>query len=72
MYCFSHMNVHTVLGYSSVSLPLYVTLHVQQVWPGTTAFPDFFNPATDDYWLQHAKSFHDLIPFDGLWIVSTF
>jgi len=42
-----------------------------QVWPGTTAFPDFFHPGADEYWLQHAKAFHDLVPYDGLWIVST-
>ncbi|XP_053392914.1 lysosomal alpha-glucosidase-like isoform X2 [Mercenaria mercenaria] len=38
------------------------------VWPGTTAFPDFFHPNSSAYWLQQAKAYHDMVPFDGIWI----
>ncbi|BFZ03803.1 hypothetical protein BsWGS_06842 [Bradybaena similaris] len=41
---------------------------IGQVWPGKTAFPDFFHPQAVDYWYKQAKSFHDQLPFDGLWI----
>jgi lysosomal alpha-glucosidase len=39
-----------------------------QVWPGNTAFPDFFHPRAVDYWYKQAQRFHGQIPFDGLWI----
>uniref|UniRef100_A0A0B7BEV5 Galactose mutarotase N-terminal barrel domain-containing protein n=1 Tax=Arion vulgaris TaxID=1028688 RepID=A0A0B7BEV5_9EUPU len=39
-----------------------------QVWPGNTAFPDFFHPRAVEYWYKQAKTFHDQIQFDGLWI----
>lgn len=42
--------------------PLYGT-----VWPGTTVFPDFWNPNATRWWTALAQSFHDEIPFDGLW-----
>lgn len=41
---------------------------VGKVWPGDTAFPDFFNPNTSIYWHKHISNFHELIKFDGLWI----
>ena len=41
---------------------------IGKVWPGKTAFPDFFHPKSYDYWLKQAKRFHKKIPFDGLWI----
>ncbi|KAK3797400.1 hypothetical protein RRG08_055598 [Elysia crispata] len=43
-------------------------LLIGKVWPGETAFPDFFNPKSYDYWLKQAQEFHKKIPFDGLWI----
>ena len=39
-----------------------------QVWPGPTHWPDFLNPAARDYWQKQLAAFHDLAPFDGLWI----
>ncbi|GFR99078.1 lysosomal alpha-glucosidase [Elysia marginata] len=41
---------------------------VGKVWPGETAFPDFFHPNAYTYWYTQAKQFHDKIAFDGLWI----
>lgn len=41
-----------------------------QVWPGPTAFPDFTNPETHEWWHDMVKDFHDQVPFDGMWIVS--
>ncbi|CAF0818858.1 unnamed protein product [Brachionus calyciflorus] len=38
------------------------------VWPGTTAFPDFTNPNTTQWWLEQASNFYDIIKYDGLWI----
>ncbi|XP_038618803.1 lysosomal alpha-glucosidase-like [Tachyglossus aculeatus] len=41
---------------------------IGQVWPGLTAFPDFSNPETHQWWLDNLKHFHTQVPFDGLWI----
>lgn len=41
-----------------------------QVWPGFTAFPDFSNPDTHQWWLENLQHFYSHVPFDGLWIVS--
>nr|XP_006112923.1 lysosomal alpha-glucosidase [Pelodiscus sinensis]XP_006112924.1 lysosomal alpha-glucosidase [Pelodiscus sinensis]XP_006112926.1 lysosomal alpha-glucosidase [Pelodiscus sinensis] len=41
---------------------------IGQVWPGLTAFPDFSNPDTSQWWLENLNRFHALVPFDGLWI----
>ncbi|CAN0283402.1 unnamed protein product [Lampetra planeri] len=41
---------------------------IGKVWPGETAFPDFTNRATRQWWSENLKSLHDLVPFDGLWI----
>ncbi|CAH1773121.1 unnamed protein product [Owenia fusiformis] len=39
------------------------------VWPkGPTVFPDYFKPATKDWWKEQCQAHHDEIPFDGLWI----
>ncbi|XP_023930007.1 lysosomal alpha-glucosidase [Lingula anatina] len=40
---------------------------IGKVWPGTTAYPDFTNPAAVDYWVREAKGYHDQVPFDGIW-----
>ncbi|XP_013407693.1 lysosomal alpha-glucosidase-like [Lingula anatina] len=37
------------------------------VWPGKTVYPDFTNPATQDYWFYQASLFHQRVAFDGLW-----
>lgn len=39
------------------------------VWPdGRTAFPDFFKNETQVWWKKEMKTFHDLLPYDGIWI----
>ena len=41
------------------------------VWPGVTAFPDWFNPNTQDWWNgEFARFFsaEDGVNIDGLWI----
>ena len=43
---------------------------VGKVWPGETVYPDFTHPNTSNWWMQSAAKFHELIPFDGIWIVS--
>jgi lysosomal alpha-glucosidase len=40
-----------------------------KVWPGATAFPDFTNPNTTEWWTNIAAAYHDIVPFDGIWIV---
>uniref|UniRef100_A0A8B9UB40 Lysosomal alpha-glucosidase n=1 Tax=Anas zonorhyncha TaxID=75864 RepID=A0A8B9UB40_9AVES len=41
---------------------------IGKVWPGPTAFPDFTNPKTHEWWHDMLKDFHDQVPFDGMWI----
>jgi len=41
------------------------------VWPGVTAFPDWFHPSTQDYWNNEFSSFFDKntgVDIDALWI----
>ncbi|XP_030278092.1 lysosomal alpha-glucosidase [Sparus aurata] len=38
------------------------------VWPGLTAYPDFSNDVTHEWWYDNLKRFHDKVPFDGVWI----
>ncbi|CAH1245726.1 MGAM [Branchiostoma lanceolatum] len=45
-----------------------VTDLIGEVWPGTTVFPDFTKPSTVQWWGDHCESFHNVIPYDGLWI----
>jgi alpha-glucosidase (family GH31 glycosyl hydrolase) len=62
----SGMEKNVFVKYSDRDEPL-----VGQVWPGSTVFPDFTNPNASEWWSDLAKKFHDQIPFDGLWIVTT-
>lgn len=39
-------------------------------WPGTIVFPDFGNPATQAWWSEQLHEFHQVVPFDGLWITA--
>ncbi|XP_060242269.1 lysosomal alpha-glucosidase isoform X1 [Meriones unguiculatus] len=41
---------------------------IGKVWPGFTAFPDFTNPETLDWWQDMVSEFHAQVPFDGMWI----
>lgn len=41
------------------------------VWPGVTAFPDWFHPKTQEYWNNEFLSFFDKdtgVDIDALWI----
>ncbi|CAF1244186.1 unnamed protein product, partial [Didymodactylos carnosus] len=39
-----------------------------KVWPGLTVFPDFTNANAVEWWTNIAATFHDTVPFDGIWI----
>ncbi|XP_020659956.3 lysosomal alpha-glucosidase [Pogona vitticeps] len=41
---------------------------IGKVWPGLTAYPDFSNPDTHQWWLENLSRFYSLVPFDGVWI----
>lgn len=56
-----------VQGQHGTGSPLWILV---QVWPGSTAFPDFTNPETLDWWQDMVSEFHAQVPFDGMWIVS--
>lgn len=41
------------------------------MWPGVAAFPDWFNPKTQEYWNNEFSTFFDAkegVDIDGLWI----
>eukprot|EP00771_Trimastix_marina_P002616 gnl/Trimastix_PCT/3758.p1 GENE.gnl/Trimastix_PCT/3758~~gnl/Trimastix_PCT/3758.p1 ORF type:complete len:925 (+),score=327.47 gnl/Trimastix_PCT/3758:19-2793(+) len=44
------------------------TPFIGKVWPGLTAWPDFFNSETKRYWAHWLHEFHKKLPYDGLWI----
>ncbi|AWP18876.1 putative lysosomal alpha-glucosidase [Scophthalmus maximus] len=41
---------------------------IGKVWPGPTAFPDFTNAETRQWWEDCIRDFHSKVPVDGLWI----
>lgn len=41
---------------------------IGKVWPGLTAYPDFSNDETHEWWYENLQKFHEKVPFDGLWI----
>eukprot|EP00118_Oscarella_pearsei_P028778 m.2900 g.2900 ORF g.2900 m.2900 type:complete len:913 (+) comp8961_c0_seq1:1487-4225(+) len=43
-------------------------IFIGKVWPGNTAFPDFFNPGSFKYWQDQIATLLELVPVDGLWV----
>ncbi|XP_026159866.1 lysosomal alpha-glucosidase isoform X2 [Mastacembelus armatus] len=41
---------------------------IGKVWPGLTAYPDFSDDVTHEWWYDNLQRFHQKVPFDGLWI----
>ncbi len=39
-----------------------------RVWAGYAAFPDWANPKADEYWVDQLLDFHEILPYDGLWL----
>ncbi|XP_057527685.1 alpha-glucosidase-like [Amaranthus tricolor] len=42
--------------------------YLGSVWPGPTHYPDFLDPAAQNFWIQEIKRFRNILPFDGVWI----
>ncbi|KAJ6376733.1 hypothetical protein OIU76_025815 [Salix suchowensis] len=42
--------------------------YMGKVWPGSVYFPDFLSEAGREFWSNEIKLFHELLPFDGLWL----
>lgn len=42
---------------------------IGKVWPGYTAYPDFFSDAAKKWWTKLASTYHQTVPFDGMWTV---
>ena len=57
-----------LLEFVWVAFSLWVFMSGVQVWPGATHFPDFLSKAGVKYWTKQLKAFHELAPYDGLWI----
>ena len=38
-----------------------------EVWPGATAFPDYFNPNTTLFWEYGLTEYQKLVHYDGIW-----
>ena len=41
---------------------------VIKVWPKLTVCPDFTSEATIQWWFDETAKFHDVVPYDGLWV----
>ena len=39
-----------------------------QVWPGPVHYPDFLHSGARQWWRRQLAAFHDMVPWDGLWI----
>ena len=38
-----------------------------EVWPGATAFPDYFNPNATIFWEYGLTNYRELVHYDGIW-----
>ncbi|OXB62287.1 hypothetical protein ASZ78_012335 [Callipepla squamata] len=45
-----------------------VSTLVGEVWPGEAVFPDFTNPDCTRWWVEECRLFHNIVPYDGIWI----
>ena len=44
-------------------------LFIGKVWnPTSSVFPDFTHPKAESYWSKQLKSYHDKVPYDGIWL----
>ena len=34
-------------------------------------FPDYWSNRSREWWIQECVDFNDVVPFDGVWLVST-
>ena len=37
-------------------------------WPGFSVWIDFLHPTAEKFWEDQLRAFHDMVPFDGLWL----
>ncbi|CAG8480957.1 7019_t:CDS:2 [Paraglomus brasilianum] len=44
------------------------SIYYGRVWPGYTAFPDWFAPNTQSWWTRQFQRFLKDVPVDGIWI----
>ena len=42
--------------------------YIGAVWPGYTVFPDWHNPKSNEYWANELVTYHQKIPYSGVWI----
>ena len=38
------------------------------VWPGSSYFPDFFNPESKNFWVTMMASLHKSCNYSGIWL----
>lgn len=41
---------------------------IGKVWPGFTAWTDYYHPNADRYWETQLKGFLNTVPVDGIWV----
>lgn len=44
------------------------SMYIGAVWPGYTVFPDFLAANISDYWSHQFITWHEKVPFDGIWL----
>lgn len=44
------------------------SIYIGKVWPGTTAFVDFFHPNASKYWQDMLNILYDKVKFSGIWL----